>query len=118
MFWMFRCIKYMIFGGLAIVLMGWITMLLWNWLLPDLVNVPVISIFQAIGLVVLSRILFGGFGGNHYKHKHCEGKSMKDKMKEKWRTKFEGMSEEEKEAYKERMQQCWGHKWKNKDHDD
>jgi hypothetical protein len=37
--------------------------LLWNWLLPALFGLPRISFEQALGLLVLSRILFGGFGG-------------------------------------------------------
>lgn len=35
---------------------------LWNWLLPELFGWPVVSFWQALGLLVLSRILFGGFG--------------------------------------------------------
>ena len=35
---------------------------LWNWLLPTLFSVPEITFWQALGLLVLCRILFGGFG--------------------------------------------------------
>lgn len=31
---------------------------LWNWLMPDLFNLPTISFFQAFGLLILSNILF------------------------------------------------------------
>jgi hypothetical protein len=40
------------------VLLGYPLMLLWNWLMPDLFNLPVISFWQAIGLNILSSILF------------------------------------------------------------
>ncbi len=35
---------------------------LWNWLLPSLFGTPEITFWQALGLLVLCRILFGGFG--------------------------------------------------------
>jgi hypothetical protein len=34
------------------------TMLLWNWLLPHLFNTPVISLYEAMGINLLSGILF------------------------------------------------------------
>lgn len=33
-------------------------MLLWNWLLPDLFNIPEISFWQALGMFLLTGILF------------------------------------------------------------
>ena len=35
---------------------------LWNWLLPPLFDLPTITFWQAWGLLVLSRLLFGGWG--------------------------------------------------------
>ncbi|WP_319761118.1 hypothetical protein [Maridesulfovibrio sp.] len=46
----------------AIGLFGLLTMWLWNMLLPDIFGLPEISLFQSIGLLVLTRLLFGGFG--------------------------------------------------------
>ena len=37
-----------------------VVMYLWNWLIPDLFNGPVITFWQAFGLILLSKILFGG----------------------------------------------------------
>jgi len=42
---------------------GWIVSQLWNWLLPTLFGFPTVTIWQALGLLALTRILFGGFGG-------------------------------------------------------
>ena len=56
--------KCAVLGLLAITLLGVVTMLLWNWLVPDLFNGPVITYWQALGLLVLSKILFWGWGGN------------------------------------------------------
>ena len=51
---------------LAMVLFIWIggevVMHLWNWLLPTLFGWRQITFWQALGLLALCRILFGGFG--------------------------------------------------------
>lgn len=55
---------------IAIVALGWIVMTLWNWIIPYLfVGSHPIDFARAIGLLVLSRILFGGFH-SHREHKH------------------------------------------------
>jgi len=45
-----------------ITLGGFVVRELWNWLLPDLFGWAQITFTQALGLLVLCRILFGGFG--------------------------------------------------------
>jgi len=47
----------------------WLVMLLWNWLMPALfTGARTIGYWQALGLIVLSRVLFGhGGGGRHWK---------------------------------------------------
>jgi hypothetical protein len=55
------------FGILALglaFLFGWIVMLLWNWLMPDIFGLKKISYWQGWGLVLLSSILFKGGGGS------------------------------------------------------
>lgn len=42
---------------------GEVVKLLWNWLLPPLFGWPQITLWQGFGLLILCRILFGGFGG-------------------------------------------------------
>lgn len=58
-------------AGLAL-LFGWIVMVLWNWLMPEIFHLPEISFWQAWGLVILSHILIKpGFGhGPHKGHRH------------------------------------------------
>ncbi len=46
-----------------LLLVGGVVMALWNAILPDLLSVKRISFWQAIGLLVLCRILLGGWGG-------------------------------------------------------
>jgi hypothetical protein len=43
---------------LAIILIGGPLMLLWNWLMPPLFNLPEITFWQACGLQLLATILF------------------------------------------------------------
>ncbi len=49
-------------GFLAMVAgFGAIVMLLWNWLMPAIFGLITINFWQALGLLVLIRLLFGGF---------------------------------------------------------
>jgi hypothetical protein len=54
-----------VIGVAAITLAGWIVACLWNWLMPAIFGLHPIGFWQAIGLLVLTRILFGGFRGGH-----------------------------------------------------
>jgi hypothetical protein len=56
-----------VFAGLFGLFFGWIVMLLWNWLMPSLFGLSAISYWQAFGIVVLAKILFGGIGHPHKK---------------------------------------------------
>jgi hypothetical protein len=52
-------------GGIGLAfLFGWILMLLWNWLMPEIFGLKTISYWQAWGLLLLSCILFGRIGGS------------------------------------------------------
>jgi hypothetical protein len=42
-----------------------IVMLLWNWLVPVIFGLKTIDFWQALGLLVLAKILFGGLGFHH-----------------------------------------------------
>ena len=70
-----KIMKKKVFGHafmvlLAIVGFSAIVMLLWNLLLPEIFEVASINFWQAMGLLALSRILFGGLGAGMMKHKH------------------------------------------------
>nr|WP_315395644.1 hypothetical protein [uncultured Duganella sp.] len=48
-------------------LLGWIVMLLWNWIVPHLfAGGAHLDYWRALGLLVLCRILVGGFGRHHH----------------------------------------------------
>ena len=70
-----KCWKIGLLVLLGIAALGWIVMALWNWLMPELFfGVREISYVQAMGVLLLSKILFGGFrghcGGHHKWHQH------------------------------------------------
>ena len=48
---------------------GLIVKWLWNWLMPALFGLGVITFWQAFGIVLLAKLLFGGFGHHHDRHK-------------------------------------------------
>jgi hypothetical protein len=43
---------------LTVILFGYPTMLLWNWLMPTIFNLPYITFWQACGINLLASILF------------------------------------------------------------
>ena len=58
-----RVLKIILFAALAVPLFGFVVMWLWNWLMPALFGLHVISFWQAFGLLILSKILLTGFHG-------------------------------------------------------
>lgn len=71
-------------------------MFLWNNILTDVTNVKPLSYIQAVGLLVLSKILFGGF---RFGSPINKARNSKRKY---WKEKWMNMSEEEKAAFKEK----------------
>jgi hypothetical protein len=62
-------------GGVAIaavfaLLFGWLVQALWNWLMPGLFDLKTITYWQAFGIVVLAKILFGCPGGHYFGRHH------------------------------------------------
>ncbi len=92
---------FLIAACVFVLVLGFVIMKLWNAVLPDLLGIRSITYWQATGLLILSRILFGGFGGHHRK--------WKGRTKRHWREKWSGMSTEEKAAFKARWKdRCRG----------
>ena len=66
---------------------GQIVKLLWNWLLPALFGLPAVTFWQALGLLVLCRILFGGFGRHgrrSFRMKDEDRELIRRRMRERW----------------------------------
>jgi hypothetical protein len=76
----------------GIAVLGWMVMTLWNWVIPALfIGGRSIDYLHAMGLLILSRILFGGFRG----HGGCHGRRH-------WR-RWERMTPEEREAFQKNL---------------
>jgi hypothetical protein len=56
-------IGFVILGVGLLFLFGWVVMLLWNWLMPDIFGLKTLTYWKAWGLLALSCILFGRIGG-------------------------------------------------------
>ena len=103
MFWFIRMI---LFAILFILGMGFIVMLLWNWLIPEITGWKSITFIEALGLFVLCKILFGfggGGSGQGWRGGHRHQKHWKHKMRQKW----DQMSDDEKADFKAKMKDKW-----------
>ena|SRR5579872_7090918 len=79
---------------LGIFAFGSIVMLLWNALMPVIFHLPLISFWQALGLLLLTKILFSGFRGGSKMH------MKRDNLRQAWMN----MNPEQREKFK----QEWG----------
>jgi hypothetical protein len=84
-----RGLKFVAIAVVAIAVLGAVVMALWNWLAPSLFSAPQIGFWQALGLLLLAKILFGGWrgGGRGY---------WRARMMDRW----ERMSDEEREKFR------------------
>jgi len=97
-YWLIRRLKFVLFAAAALVVIGFVVMSLWNWLMPSLFGWSMISFWQALGLLVLCRILFGGFRGRPPGHMYW-----RRRMIERW----EQMTPEEREKFREGIRHRW-----------
>jgi len=87
-----RVLKFALFAVVMVAVLGYVVMSLWNWLTPPLFGWHAIGFWQAIGILLLSKILFGGFRGG-------PGGRWRHRVKERW----EHMTPEEREKFREGM---------------
>jgi hypothetical protein len=95
-FWVARIVKFILLAVLGVLLFGFIVMRLWNWLMPPLFGLHSITFVQALGLLILGKILFGGFhrGGGHAR--------WRSGMRERWAR----MTPEQREKFRAGMYRC------------
>lgn len=92
-FWIKRAIFIPIAIAAGVFIFGFVVMSLWNCILPAVIGVTAITFWQALGILVLAKILFGGFKGfpGHHKcHEHAHD----------WHHKWMHMTPEEREKFK------------------
>lgn len=116
----FKILFFIILGIGIAFLVGYIVMHLWNWLMPELFGLPQVGYWQAIGILILAKIIFGFGGGDgpgsssksrkHSKSRKC-GTLRKDFSE--WQHYDAFWKEEGEESYKNYM-----NKVQNEDKDD
>ncbi|MBC2838427.1 hypothetical protein [Robiginitalea sp. SC105] len=88
----FKIFFLVLFGIGVFFLVGYLLMYLWNWLMPELFGLPAVTYWQAFGILLLAKLLFGfgtgGSGGGKGKpgknqdRAHCRNRT--SHLKDKW----------------------------------
>lgn len=107
-FWARRIVLFILFAAIAILVFGGVVMLLWNNVLAQVTHVSPITFVQALGILVLAKILFGGFRGG-WGGWRSRRYYWKQRMQEKWNK----MTPDEREKFKQEWRsRCgsWGYK--------
>ncbi len=89
--WVWKGLKFLLLAAVAVAAFGVAVMLLWNGLMPALFGWNQIGFLQALGLLILGRILFGRFGGHWGGHM-----GWRYRMMERW----SHMTPEEQEKFR------------------
>lgn len=89
-----RCAKYAALVAIVVAGVGFGVMHLWNAIVPSVFGLNALGYGQAVGLLVLTRVLFGSFRG-----RKCCGSDSKKSLFEK----YDAMSEEEREKFRTGM---------------
>jgi len=96
----YRILMFAPLGLLALAAIGWLVMALWNWLMPELFGLREITYWQAWGLFILGKLLFGGLRGGggrrggHWRHRIME--------------RMEEMTPEEREKCRQMLERRFG----------
>ncbi|SNR85655.1 MULTISPECIES: hypothetical protein [Hymenobacter] len=107
-FWLLRGLKFILFAVLFVVAIGYLTMNLWNWLVPALFQGPQITFWQTIGLLVLSRILFGGWGRGGRSSAWARHRRQ---WKQKMESRMASLTPEEQEKFRQKMAGACSPSW-------
>ena len=83
---------------LFIAIGGEVVLHLWNWLLPALFGWRLITFWQAVGILVLCRMLFGRFG-----HRSSYRPGFRSRMTGRWKQR----TPEEREKFRQDLRACW-----------
>lgn len=92
----FHGLRIAAFGIVAVAVCGFVTTELWNSLLPAIFGLPHIGFFQALGLLLLSRLFFGHFPGR--------GRRGHGRFVSRW----DHLTPEEKERFRNAMREKCG----------
>lgn len=98
-----KAVKVVLMIAVFLAVIGFIVMKLWNWLVPAVFTGPMVSYWEALGLLVLARLLCGGFRP----HGHGYGRGP---FGDSWhaRARWKEMTPEEREEFRSRFRDRWG----------
>ncbi len=108
-----KIIGMVLLGIAAVFVFGWVTQLLWNWLMPKLFELPTVTYWEGLGVIVLTSILFGRLGGGSSDSKKKEKKSrpIRDEIRREFAKEFDkeyGKKTDDKEdAECEKIYEKW-----------
>jgi hypothetical protein len=89
-----RMVRFVIFVIIFVAVFGTAVLLLWNGLMPGLFGLPHVTFSQAVGLMALSWLLFGGWRGFG---RPAGGSRWRRRMLERW----EQMTPDERERFRQ-----------------
>ena len=89
-----KMLKVIVVVLFAALIFGLVVMHLWNWLMPAIFGLRTLTFTQALGLLLLSKLFFGGF------HRHGGGRRQwKRGMEDRW----SNMTPEQREQFRSGM---------------
>jgi hypothetical protein len=105
---------FVVLGAALLLGVGYVTMLLWNVLIPALFHGPMLTFWQTIGLLILLKILLHGFGCHRFGRNGWHGRHY-NHWKKRFEEKMATMTPEEREKFKEEWRQhCGPGYWKHR----
>lgn len=94
--WIKKVAAFLVLAAVVILVLGVVVMALWNAVVPEIFGAPVITYWQAVGLLLLTQILFRGIGRwRGYYHP-----GSRDRWKHKLEEKLAAMTPEEREQFR------------------
>ena len=114
--WILKGIKmfflFLLFGAA----MSYLVMSLWNWLMPVVFGLSIINFWQALGLLLLAKIIFG-FGHGNWGHSGYYASHWKEqgtvRWKEKMEDKLKAMTPADREKFRAEWKKRCGWKYEN-----
>ncbi len=98
-------IAFLILAPAFVAAVSLVVMLLWNALIPALFAGPLLTFWQAAGLLVLCRILFGGLRGHAGQHGWRRAA---------WRDRWNRMTPQERERFREGFRRWKDMSWEER----